>query len=133
MRYNELARNLRRNQTSAEGFLWDVLRNRRFDHFKFLRQHNIFINDGFRKRVFIADFYNAESKLVVEVDGSIHEFTKEKDNIRDKLMRERGYSICRIQNEEVDRDLFQVLTKIKIATLQASPLCERSEGERGQG
>src|SRR5437899_8824533 len=61
----ELARELRKKQTSAEGLLWQLLRNRQLLEFKFRRQHQF--GD------YIADFYCHEVRLVIECDGSVHD------------------------------------------------------------
>jgi very-short-patch-repair endonuclease len=61
----ELAREFRKNETSAEGLLWALLRNRQLFGFKFRRQHQF--GD------YIADFYCCEAQLVIECDGAAHE------------------------------------------------------------
>ena len=60
----ELARELRKRQTSAETLLWQLLRDRRLLGFKFRRQHQ-FGN-------YVTDFYCREAALVIECDGSAH-------------------------------------------------------------
>ena len=60
----KLAKELRKNQTKAENQLWLALRNHSLSGIKFRRQHPV--------RWFIADFYYHEAKLVIEVDGGIH-------------------------------------------------------------
>ncbi len=82
------ARKLRKNMTPEEGLLWANFRKRRFKGLKFLRQHPIvyeIINN--RRIFFIADFYCAEKKLVIEVDGKIHDFQKDYDDRRDEILR----------------------------------------------
>ena len=67
------ARNLRKNLTPEEKILWQYLRNRKLNGFKFLRQHPIMLREvSSGKQFYIADFYCAEKKLIVEVDGLIH-------------------------------------------------------------
>ena len=92
----ENARYLRKNQTDAEELLWGLLRNRQFYNFKFKRQHPI-------KPGFILDFYCAEKKLAIEVDGSIHD---EKDQMlsdeeRTQILNEKGIDVIRFKNEDV--------------------------------
>src|SRR5215207_1966164 len=58
-------RDFRRQQTPAEQTLWELLRDRRLDGLKFRRQFPI--------TIFIADFCCFELKLVVELDGGVHE------------------------------------------------------------
>ncbi|RPI18417.1 MAG: DUF559 domain-containing protein [Ignavibacteriae bacterium] len=60
-----MARKLRKEQTAAEKILWERLRNRKFMNEKFKRQHSI--------NSYITDFYCYAHRLIVEVDGSIHD------------------------------------------------------------
>jgi len=84
----ELCRQLRNYQTPEEKMLWEELRRRNLNGEKFLRQFPIFIVNGFgRKLFYIADFYSARSKLVIEVDGPIHILKKEYDANRDLVMQ----------------------------------------------
>jgi len=107
------ARKLRQNSTEAENLLWLNLRNRRFLNLKFLRQHPI-IYQVFQNRplYFIADFYCAEKKLVIEVDGKIHDFQVEEDLHREDILKSLKLNILRIKNEEVD-DMHKVKENIK--------------------
>jgi len=100
------ARELREEQTSAERILWERLRNRRFLGLKFRRQFPV---EGF-----IADFYCHEEKLVLEVDGSVHEEPQQKahDENRDIALRARGVKVLRITNEEVCQAMDTVLRSI---------------------
>ncbi len=113
-KYISFARELRKNQTEEEKIVWEQLRNRRLLGFKFLRQHPVVfsrINDS--NRFYIADFYCAEKKLVVEIDGLIHTLQIEEDKARDMVMNETGLQVIRITNEEVNRNVYAVLKKIK--------------------
>jgi very-short-patch-repair endonuclease len=98
---NELARQLRKNQTEQEQILWELLRNRKLLGYKFLRQHPI-VYRTFNKQLFffIADFYCAEKELVIELDGHVHEFQKEYDEQRDIILKRKGLRTLRIQNHE---------------------------------
>lgn len=98
-----LARDLRNNQTPCEIILWNILRRKKLSSYKFLRQHPIFYRVN-KKWVefFIADFYCAKLQLVIEVDGKIHETQKEYDKERDSKLLEKGISVVRIRNEEVN-------------------------------
>ena len=100
------ARELREEQTSAERILWERLRNRRFLGLKFRRQ--------FPVESFIADFYCHEERLVLEVDGSVHEEPQQKahDENRDIALRVRGFKVLRITNEEVCQSMDAVLRSI---------------------
>ncbi len=109
------------NLTESEKTLWKELRNRRLSGLKFLRQHPLFyFSLNKRKYLFIADFYCAEKSLVIELDGKIHDYTKEYDMNRDTVMFERGLNVLRIKNEELE-NIDNVLLKIKNHTLLPPP------------
>jgi len=108
----ETARALRRKNTKCESILWQKLRNKQLDGAKFHRQHAIkFIIDG-RKRFFIPDFYCSEHKLVIEIDGKIHERQKDYDELRTYIMNTMGIKVIRFKNEEVENNFENVLSKI---------------------
>jgi len=67
--------------TPPEVKLWALLR-RSPSGIKFRRQHPI--------GVYVADFYCPAAKLVIEIDGQIHDFTSDRDKARDDYMRELG-------------------------------------------
>ena len=111
----QLARELRKNMTPEEKILWEELRAHRFKGYKFRRQHPIIYQLIERRTFFyIADFYCAAFKLVIELDGKPHEFPDqiEYDNARDCMMREKKMKILRIKNNEL-KDLNGVLRKIE--------------------
>jgi very-short-patch-repair endonuclease len=109
----EIARGLRKSLTESEKILWEELRNRKINGVKFLRQHPLFyFSLNKRTYLFIADFYCAEKKLVIELDGKIHEYKKEYDMNRDAVMFERGLNVLRVKNEELE-NINNVLLKIK--------------------
>ena len=98
----EIAGKLRRNQTDSEKILWQIIRNRKLSGYKFLRQHPIYYEHKNNEHFFfVADFYCAEIKLIIELDGGIHKQQKERDEIRDKILINRGFSILRINNDEL--------------------------------
>jgi very-short-patch-repair endonuclease len=112
-RITDLCRQLRNNPTYAEKLLWKELRKRSAGGEKFLRQFPIFVpNVSGRKAFYIADFYCAKLKLVIEVDGSIHLLKKEYDANRDLVMNELGFSILRFTNDEVLNDVDKVVRGI---------------------
>lgn len=108
-----LARSLLKNQTLEEAILWKSLRNRKLLEHKFLRQHPIPYDEGGKRFFFIADFYCHSKKLVVEVDGKIHDFQVDYDAQRDLIMREMGLEVIRVTNDEIRNDVNEVLEKIK--------------------
>ena len=107
------ARDLRRRQTEAEAKLWAILRDRRFFGKKFLRQHPIIFYYQFRERFFVADFYCHESRLVIEIDGKIHDFQKDYDQLRDHIINDLGITVVRFKNEEIDDDIDIVLHELR--------------------
>ena len=110
------ARDLRKNQTEAEDLLWQLLRNRKFNHLKFRRQHPLVAG-------FILDFYCAEIKLGIELDGGYHNETEQKeyDEERTKIVNEYGINIIRFKNDDIFLDIENVLKKIIIAATPPSP------------
>ncbi len=102
-----MARELRNNLTEAENILWQELRNRKLDGFKFRRQHQI--------DIFIVDFYCHKKKLVIELDGGIHnvEDIEEYDIARSEELKIFGIKVIRFNNEEVYQNLDSVLINIK--------------------
>ncbi len=99
------AKEMRQKPTEAESKLWDVLRRKDFIY-KFRRQHPIF--------KYIADFVCLEKKLIIEVDGKIHENQFNEDAERQlNLEQKRGFKVIRFSNEEVLNDIQTVKTKIR--------------------
>jgi very-short-patch-repair endonuclease len=111
--YISFARKLRKYQTPEGKILWTQLRGRKFLGFKFLRQHPIIVYKINNTIAFyIADFYCAEKKLVVEIDGLIHNKQIEYDKARDFIMNKMELQVLRVTNEEVNKNVFAVLKKI---------------------
>jgi very-short-patch-repair endonuclease len=99
-----LARRFRRAPTPAEATAWGLLRNRGLLGLKFRRQQVI---EGF-----VVDFYCASLRLVLELDGGVHQdpAQREYDAIRSEVMEGLGMRVLRIANEHVDeRSLRQQL------------------------
>ena len=98
----KLARELRKCQTPAEKILWHELRSRKLNGVKFFRQHPlIYEEERNRLHFFIADFYSAEQKLVIELDGKIHHNQKSYDHERNSVISEMGLKVVRFKNEEI--------------------------------
>ena len=71
----DLARELRKNQTHSEKTLWEHLRKKRLQGYRFVRQKPfIYKEKNHQKYFFIADFYCAEKKLVIKLDGKVHNY-----------------------------------------------------------
>ena len=102
------ARTLRGASTQAEEILWNNLRNRRLKGYKFRRQHPI---GGY-----IADFYCHEAKLIVEVDGEIHDLSyyHEYDEGRRFELESQGIKLIRFKNHEIMEEIEAVLNRIAI-------------------
>jgi len=106
------ARNLRRAMTPSEKKMWEKLRQRRFCGLRFQRQYLIVYQHNQTKAdYFIVDFYCHEKKLVVEIDGKIHNQQKEEDKHREEILRNLGYHIIRFKNEEL-HDIQEVLYRL---------------------
>ena len=118
------ARALRQSMTPEEKLLWRFLRNRNFFGKKARRQHPIIYSiQGFRKDFYVADYYFAADKLVIELDGKHHEFgdQREYDQARDCLLNQLNLRILRIPNEEVNKNISGMLDKIAAALGTPSP------------
>lgn len=100
----ERARELRRGMNGVEQAVWNRLRARRRQRFKFRRQHPI--------GPYVADFWCAAVRLVVELDGPSHAERIERDAARDAWMLARGIQVLRFKNHEVEENIESVLTPI---------------------
>ena len=101
------AKELRRTETEAEKQLWTRLHKNQLLGLQFRRQHPI--------NTFIADFYCPKIKLVVEVDGGIHEIPAHQayDIGRTDVLNDFGITVIRFTNEQVTNDLETVIKNIK--------------------
>jgi very-short-patch-repair endonuclease len=101
------ARKNRERNTEAEKVLWEALRLKRLDGYKFRNQHPI--SD------YIVDFYCHTARLAIEVDGEYHaiEDQKDYDLRRTEALKNSGIMVLRFSNEEVLKDLESVLTSIR--------------------
>ena len=109
----EMVRYLRKNHTQAEKLLWSALRNKKLNNFKFIRQYPIIFEINNQKINFIADFYCAKKKLIIELDGKIHKKQKEYDEYRTELLKIKNYIIIRFDNELIEHNLENVLKIIE--------------------
>jgi very-short-patch-repair endonuclease len=101
------ARELRKSMTPAEKILWKYLKNNKLGGFKFRRQHPL--------DIFIADFYCHQKKLIIELDGGVHDTAErmEYDDNRTFELEEKGFRVLRFRNEEIITNIEYVLSKIK--------------------
>ena len=107
-----LCKDLRKNPTKAEKILWKALRNRKLLNMKFRRQQPIFHDLTGRETFFIADFYCYEKNLIIELDGTIHNFKIKQDKERTEILNSLGLRIIRFSNNEVENNLNNVIKKI---------------------
>jgi very-short-patch-repair endonuclease len=98
------ARRLRHHQTDAERLLWFRLRDRRLAGWKFKRQAPI-------DRC-VVDFFCADAKLIVELDGGQHDHDRERDADRSRVLEAMGYLALRFWNHDVMRNMDGVLEEI---------------------
>jgi len=94
---------MRKNPTNGEKVMWDLLR-RNTTEYHFRRQHII--------DRFIVDFVCIEKRLVIEVDGDIHDYKKAEDIERTKVLNQLGFEIIRFSNNEVIKNKNNILEKI---------------------
>lgn len=100
-------RKLRNNATPAEKLLWSELNNKQLKNRKFRRQHSI--------GPFVVDFFCYREKLILELDGEIHDdiIVKQYDSKREKYLINHGFKVLRFHNEEIFSDLEGVISKIE--------------------
>lgn len=101
-----LGRQHRKQPTSAEYRLWYFLRGKRLGY-QFRRQFPIFR--------FIVDYYCSVAKLVIEVDGPIHNAHRDYDHARDQWLSSHGYTVLRFTNNQVMQQTSDVIRRIQIA------------------
>jgi cyclase len=121
----ENAKNLRKNMTDAEKVLWAYLKTG-INGLKFRRQHPI----GF----YIADFYCHKAKLIIEIDGSIHikKEVKENDEKRQKELESWGYFTVRFTNQQVLKEIENVIKTITEIILQVNNLQKQNTPQQSE-
>ena len=109
------ARRLRRDQTPAEARLWAGLRGRRLQAYKFTRQFPI--------GPFTVDFVCRDARFVVEVDGATHSSDHEVDydERRTAYLEAQGYTVLRVQNDDVYRRFDDVMDMILLTLAEQTP------------
>jgi very-short-patch-repair endonuclease len=98
---------MRKKPTYAEDALWQRLRKQGVSGCKFRRQHPV--------DRFVVDFYAAQARLVIEVDGSVHDLTPEEDALRQELIEALGLRVLRFSNDEVLQHIGAVVRRIEEA------------------
>ena len=99
--------------TKTEQILWNCLRKRSYENWKFVRQCPI--------GPYFADFVCRKAKLIVELDGEGHDLGFAYDQRRDSFLRERGYNVLRIPAGEMLRNADGVLAQIAAVLAEAKP------------
>ena len=111
----EIAREFRKEPTNSEKILWNALRGKKLDGIKFRRQQPV----GY----FVVDFYASAFRLVIEIDGPIHDKQIESDKARQNILEELGLLVFRIKSETVEKSLTTALALIrgKIREIEQNP------------
>ena len=106
------ARELRQNMTPQEYKLWALLRNRKFNGVKFVKQYPI--------GSYIVDFAGRKKRIVIELDGGQHNEIQNKinDDKRTEYLISIGYKVLRLWNNEIDNNIEGVYLKL------AALICE---------
>jgi 5-methyltetrahydrofolate--homocysteine methyltransferase len=101
------AAQMRAVPTHAENLLWQALRSKKLDGFKFRRQHIV--------ARYIADFICLRRNLIVEVDGLVHQLpeNQQSDAEREEALNALGFTVIRFANKEVETGLEKVLDLIR--------------------
>ena len=121
-----MADRMRKDPTEAEKILWKQIKTFRSEGYVFRRQHPI--------DFYIADFYCHKLKLVIEVDGEIHdrEEKREHDDGRTGHLEHYGIKVIRFTNEEVIENEHLVISQIrKFLNEVASPALPGAGDGRG--
>jgi very-short-patch-repair endonuclease len=119
----EAAREFRKQPSRSEAILWKALRGKQLDGLKFRRQQPV--------GQFIVDFYNSDHRLVIEVDGPIHDFQRRADRARQELLEVLGLKVLRLNAEMIENNLPAALDLIRGAIKAArtpSPLVGEGRG-----
>jgi very-short-patch-repair endonuclease len=104
------ARELRLHPTPAERHAWTLLRNRGILGLKFRRQHVL--------HGFIVDFYCAGERIVIELEGDVHdpEAQRDYDQARAGFLVAAGYRVIRVRNRDVSREHFEAVLREALGT-----------------
>jgi len=100
------ATDLRENMIAAEKVLWNRINNGQIKGFRFKAQHPI--------DRFIVDFYCHKARLIIEIDGEVHEQEEqhERDEARTAELEAFGLKVLRFSNQDVFENLEDVITTI---------------------
>jgi PncC family amidohydrolase len=117
----------RNNPTLAETYLWSRLKNKQLGGYKFRRQHII--------GSYIADFVCLSKKLIIEVDGLIHQVPENKlsDAARTIELNQLGFEVLRLTNDEITGNTDSVLKNITVKLNSRSSASTESENPPSEG
>ncbi|MCD7097968.1 DUF559 domain-containing protein [Stenotrophomonas sp. MMGLT7] len=115
------ARTLRHEMTDAERRLWQCLRGRQLEGFKFRRQHPV--------PPYVADFCCEEARLIIELDGSRH--SESVDAARTRFLEIQGWRVVRFWSHDVLSATESVIEAIRQALVAPYPHPNPSPGGRG--
>jgi very-short-patch-repair endonuclease len=121
----EIAREFRKDPTEGEKILWEALRGKKLDGIKFRRQQPV----GY----FVVDFYSSMYRLVVEVDGPIHDRQKDADRARQDILEELGLIVFRIKTEIPEKNLPVALHMIRKKIQELKVIIPSPHVGEGQG
>ena len=114
----EIARKLRNSSMLSEVLLWEQIKNRQINGYKFLRQKPI--------DTYIVDFFYMDLMLAIEIDGVTHDYKVDSDRERQSRLEYLGVRILRILDSDVKRNMDGVLKMI-------NKTIEELEGEHPPG
>ena len=100
----EKRQQLRNDVLMPEKIIWKWIRKEQLGY-KFRRQHGI--------GKYIVDFYCPELKLIVEIDGQVHDEIMDRDKIREEFFKSLGFNLKRYTAREVNNNLEWVLIDLK--------------------
>jgi len=120
-----LARQLRLHPAPAERHAWRLLRGRRMHGLKFRRQHVL--------HGFIVDFYCLSERLVVELEGDVHDARDQQayDDARATFLEAAGYRVIRVRNRDLTRAHLEELLRATLGRPPFVPPLPKGEGVRG--
>jgi very-short-patch-repair endonuclease len=109
----KLAKVLRKSQTDAEKIVWQKLRSKQLNGFKFKRQQPL--------GRYIVDFVCFDKKLIIEIDGGQHATQKDKDLQREQWLQSEGFEVVRFWNNDIFENIEGVLETIMKKLSTPSP------------
>jgi len=115
----------RKQPTEAEAVLWASLRCQQLEGLRFRQQHPL--------AGFILDFYCPAYRLVIELDGPIHDRQRECDEARTHILKSHGCRVLRFSNAQVLQELASVhqaiLAEIVTVPRRFNPPLRPTSGE----